>query len=84
MSRQTRQFRLSVDEEETSLPHWRVNTPPVQSGELESRNKKENDYREKWFVNPHIPIRNQPNQKSVYGVSTAPLDLSKIQYMLFY
>ena len=33
MSRQARQFRLPVDQEETSLALWRVNTPLVQSRE---------------------------------------------------
>ncbi len=40
MGRQARQFRLPVDEEETSLALWRVNTPLVRSGEPEPRNTK--------------------------------------------
>ena len=39
MSRQARQFRLPVDEEDTSLALWRINTPLVQSGEPETRNR---------------------------------------------
>ncbi len=40
MDRQARQFRLPVDEEDTSLALWRINTPLVQSGEPETRNRK--------------------------------------------
>lgn len=43
MSRQARQFRLPVDQEETSLALWRVNTPLVQSGEPEPRNRVTNN-----------------------------------------
>lgn len=50
MSRQARQFRLPVDKEETSLAFWRVNTPPVRSGEPET---------EDWLL---IYRRNPPRQ----------------------
>jgi len=55
MSRQARQFRLPVDEEETSLALWRINTPLVQSGEPETRNR-EKSTEQSGPVNPEAPM----------------------------
>jgi len=55
MSRQARQFRLPVDQEETSLALWRVNTPLVQSGEPEPRNRSTNN-EGTGAVNPKSPM----------------------------
>jgi hypothetical protein len=55
MDRQAGQFRLPVDEEETSLALWRINTPLVQSGEPETRNRKK-PTEQSGPVNPESPM----------------------------
>lgn len=55
MGRQARQFRLPVDEEDTSLALWRINTPLVQSGEPETRNRSQ-AIEQSGPVNPEAPM----------------------------